>query len=544
MTSKGEDLRYTPSGIPLKPVYTPEDVKGLDPDRDLGQPGQYPFTRGLYETGYRKYSWIKREVSGFGLPEETNARQKYLMEHGQEAYGGQPTVNLIFDLPTEQGYDADHPMAKGEVGKCGVTCNTVEDMERLFDGLPLDNTNTSFIIYAPAPVMLAMYIVAAEKQGVPRAKLRGVNANTSLSGHMGSNFQAFPPQPSLRMTVDLVRFCTREMPLWNTVNFDGYNIRETGCTAVQELAFIMALAVQVTQSCIEAGLQVDEFAPRFSFFWSAHNHFFEEIAKIRAARRMWARIMRQRFGAQNPRSWYMRCHVQTAGYTLTSREPLNNIARVAIQALAAVLGQTQGLHTNSYDEVYCIPTDEAVRVAVKTQKIIEHETGVCDVVDPLGGSYYVEWLTNQVEEEANQYLQRIEELGGFVSAIEKGYIQREISTAALRYQQAVESGERVVVGVNRYVSEEAPAVCTFEYNPRLEEIAVQRLREFRERRDKARVEACLQALRAAAEEEGKPILPLLIEAARANATLGEMMGVLREVFGVFDKQPVLASSVC
>ena len=544
MPSSDEDLRYTPSGIALKPVYTPDDVKGVDYSRDLGDPAEYPFTRGLYATGYRKFSWIKREVSGFGLPEETNARQKYLMQHGQEAYGGQPTVNLVFDLPTQQGYDPDHPMAEGETGKCGVVCSSVEDMERLFEGLPLNNINTSFITYAPAPVMLAMYIVAAERQGIPRSKLTGVATNNSVAGHMGSNMLAFPPRPSLRLTVDLVRFCTREMPLWNTVNLDGYNIRETGCTAVQELAFVMCVAIQIVQSCVEAGLNVDEFAPRLSFFWSAHNHFFEEIAKIRAARRLWARIMRERFGASSPRSWYMRCHMQTAGYTLAAQEPLNNIARVAIQALAAILGQTQGLHTNSYDEVYCIPTDEAVRVAVKTQKIIEHETGVCDVVDPLGGSYYVEWLTNQVEQEALKYIQRVDDLGGYVSALEKGYIQGEVAAAALRYQKEVDSGQRVVVGVNKYVSDATAEVCAFEYNPRVREVALERLKALRERRDNARVRRCLDAVKASAAKEGEPVMPHIIEAARADATLGEMMGALREVFGVFDSKPVLARAGC
>src|SRR3990172_465935 len=371
-------------------------------------------------------------------------------------------------------------------------------MERLFDGLPLDNINTSFITYAPAPVMLAMYIVAGERQGIPRSKLTGVATNNSVAGHMGSNMLSFPPRPSLRMTVDLVRFCTAEMPLWNTVNLDGYNIRETGCTAVQELGFVLSVAIQIVQACVEAGLNVDDFAPRLSFFWSAHNHFFEEIAKIRAARRVWARLMKERFGAGNPRSWLMRCHMQTAGYTLTAQEPLNNIARVAIQALGAVLAQTQGLHTNSYDEVYCIPTEEAVRVAVKTQKIIEHETGVCDVVDPLGGSYYVEWLTNQVEQEAMKLIQRVDQLGGYVSALEKGFIQAAVAAAALRYQKEIDAGQRVVVGVNKYVSDASTEVCAFEYNPQLREIAVERLKALRERRDKARVQRSLEALKAAA----------------------------------------------
>ena len=544
MPSSNEESRYTPSDIALKPFYTPDDVEGVDHARDLGEPAQYPFTRGLYPTGYRKFSWIKREVSGFGLPEETNQRQKYLMQHGQEAYGGQPTVNLVFDLPTQQGYDPDHPMAEGETGKCGVVCSSVEDMERLFEGLPLDNINTSFITYAPAPVMLAMYIVAAERQGIPRSKLTGVVTNNSVAGHMGSNMLAFPPRPSLRLTVDLVRFCTAEMPLWNTVNFDGYNVRETGCTAVQELAFVMSVAIQIVHSCVEAGLNVDHFAPRLSFFWSAHNHFFEEIAKIRAARRIWARLMRGRFGAQNPRSWQMRCHMQTAGYTLTAQEPLNNIARVAIQALAAVLAQTQGLHTNSYDEAYCIPSDEAVRVAVKTQKIIEHETGVCDVVDPLGGSYYVEWLTSRVEEEAMKYVQRVDNLGGYVSALEKGFIQAEVATAALRYQKEVESGQRVVVGINKYLSDATAEVCAFEYNPRLREVALGRLKALRERRDNARVRRCLEAIKAASTKEAEPVMPHIVEAARADATLGEMMGALREVFGVFDSKPVLARPGC
>lgn len=544
MSDNLQETRRTPSGIPLKPVYTPGDVADMNFESDIGQPGRFPFTRGLYPTGYRKYTWMKREVSGFGLPEETNQRQKYLMEHGQEAYAGQPTVNIVFDLPSEQGYDADHPMAEGETGKCGVVCNSVEDMQRLFDGLDLNNINTSLLVFAVAPVVLAMYIVAAERQGVATARLSGVITNNSLAGHMGSNFQIFPPRPSLRMTVDLMRFCTREMPLWNTVNFDGYNIREAGCTAVQELGYTMCVAIQLIQSCVDAGLDVDEFAPRLSFFWSAHNHFFEEVAKLRAARRLWARIMRERFQAKNPRSWHMRCHAQTAGYTLTAQEPLNNVARVAIQALAAVLGQTQGLHTNSYDEVYCLPTDEAVKVAVKTQKIIEHETGACDVVDPLGGSYYVEWLTNQVEAEAIKCIQQVDDLGGYVAAIEKGYIQADIAAAAMRYQKELENGERVMVGVNKYASDTTTEVCTFDYNPRVREIAIERLKALRQRRDNRRVQDSLQAVKTAAATENELVLPYLIDAARADATLGEMMGALREVFGSYDRQPILARSGC
>lgn len=536
-----EQERTTRSDIPLKPVYTPEDLTDMAYERDLADPGQYPFTRGLYPTGYRRYTWKKQEVSGFGLPEETNARQKYLMQHGQEAYGGLPTINIAFDLPTQYGYDSDDPRFIGDVGICGTLIDTIDDMERLFEGLPLDKTNPSFIIEAPSPILMAMYIAVAESHGVHRSQLTGNICNDPLHCFICNHMEVLPPRESLRVMVDLIEFCTKEMPLFNPVNLNGHDVREAACTAVQEVAFTLALARDLVRACLAKGMALDQFAPRFSFHFSVDNYFFEEICKLRAARRMWARIMREQFGAQNPKSWMARIYMQCGGSTLARQEPLNNIARTAFQALAAVLGGTQGLHTNSYDEVYCIPTDEAVRVAVKTQKIIEHETGVCDVVDPLGGSYYVEWLTNKIEQEAQAYLDKIDGMGGYIAAIENGYMVREIANASMRHQRKVETGERVIVGVNKYVSDPGEPICLFSYNPRLQEIARERLEENRRTRDNAAVQAAISSLREACRRE-EPLMPVLIDAVKTGASLGELMGVFREVHGEYTEKPVLATS--
>ena len=536
----GASERQTNSGLPLRPVYTPQDLEKIDYQRDIGDPGQYPYTRGLYPTGYRKYSWMKRELSGYGLPEETNLRQKQLMEMGQEGYGGQFTVMIAFDYPTNYGYDSDHPLATADVGKGGVLLDSIEDMARLFDGLPIETMHSALVIDTPAPIVLAMYIAYAESRGLPRSQIRGSITNNPLSSYVGNNMQVFSPQVSLRLMMDELAFCAREMPLWNHVNLIAYCMREAGATAVQEVAFILALAVDIVRAGLAMGLAVDDFAPRLSFHFAIHNHFFEEVAKIRAARKVWAGIMRERFGAQNPKSWQMRIYAQTSGFALTRQEPLNNVSRVALQALAAVLAGCQSLHTASYDEVYEIPSETAQNIALRTQQIIEHETGVADVADPLGGSYYVEWLTSRVEEEALTYLDRIEKIGGYVSALEKGYLGAEIARSAMKFQKAVDDGERIIVGLNKYQPEEALPVEVFEYNPRMVDMAVQRLAELRARRDQDQTDAALEAVRRAADQ-GKPLMPLFIEAVKAYATLGEIMAVLKEVYGETSRQPVLAS---
>lgn len=531
--------RYTPSGIPLKPVYGPEDVGYLAYDRDIGSPGQYPYTRGLYPLGYRKVSWMKRQVSGYGLPEETNRRQKELMAQGQEGYGGQPTVMLTFDYPSNYGYDSDHPLSVGQVGKTGVVVDSLEDMERLFQGFPLDRMHTVFIVDAPAPIVLAMYVAHAEAQGIGRGCLRGSITNNTLGAFIGNNMYVFPPRAGLRLMMDMVAFCTREMPLWNTVNLIGINIRESGANAVQELAFDLAMGLEVLSAGVEKGLAVDDFAPRLSFHFGLHRNFFEEVCKIRAARRLWARTMQERFGARNPKSWQMRMLTQTCGSSLTYEEPLNNIARVALGAMAAVMAGTQALATASYDEVYAIPTDEAQRIALRTQQIIEHETGAADVADPLGGSYYVEWLTDRMEQEARSYLDRIEKMGGYVAALENGFVLQELARSALKSQQEIESGQQVLVGVNRYRTGERAPVEVFEHDTETERIAVERLRRLRAERNGGLVKRHMEAVREAARS-GRPLMPIFIEAVKDGATMGEIMSALKEVFGESDRQPVLA----
>lgn len=532
--------RSTNSGIPLRAVYTPEDLEGIDYRKDVGDPGDYPYTRGLYPTGYRKYVWMKRELSGYGLPEETNQRQKQLMELGQEGYDGQFTVMIAFDYPTNYGYDSDHPLAVADVGKGGVIVDSLEDMARLFNGLPIETMHSAMVIDTPAPIVLAMYIAYAESRGVPRSQLRGSITNNPLSSYIGNNMHVFSPRISLRLMMDEAVFCTREMPFWNHINLIAYCMREAGATAVQEVAFILALAEDVVRAGLEMGLDVDSFVPRLSFHFTMHNHFFEEVSKVRAARKIWAGIMKEKYGARNPKSWQMRVYAQTSGFALTRQEPFNNISRVAFQALAAVMAGCQSLHTASYDEVYEIPSEMAQQVALRTQQLIEHETGVADVVDPLGGSYFVESLTSQIEKEALAYLDRINKMGGYVSALEKGYLGAEIARSAMRFQKEVDAKKRIIVGVNKYESEEAVPVEVFEYNPTMTETAVTRLADLRQRRDPERFAASVDAVRQAAKK-GEPLMPVFIEAVKAYATLGEIMRVLKEVYGEASRDPVLSS---
>jgi methylmalonyl-CoA mutase N-terminal domain/subunit len=539
--STSKDLRYTTSGIPLKTVYGPEDIQGLDYGRDLADPGQYPFVRGLYPLMYRHQPWMKGMVSGFGLPEETNARQKQLLRDGQRAYGGQPMIHIAFDMPSHYGYDPDHPLAQGEVGKCGISLCSLRDMEMLLEGLPIEDLYCSLNADCSGHVILAMYVALAQKRGLPLERLSGVVNNGHLKGYMGDNMSRFPPRAALTMTVDAIRFCTQHMPNFLPVTVVAYNLRDAGMNAVQEVAFNMSMALEIVKAAVAQGLAVDDFAGNISWFFASHSNFFEEVCKLRAARKVWARLMRERFGARNPKTWRLKIWIQTSGSTLTRQEPLNNVARVALQALAAVLGGVQGLATCSYDEALALPTAQAQRVALHTQHIIEHETGVTDVADPLGGSYYVEWLTAEIERRVWELLERIEGMGGYLAALDNGFIPTEVANSALRYQREVEAGERIIVGVNRYASEAQVPVETFAPNPRVQEVAVERLRRLRAERDNEQVRQALDGLRAAAQA-GQPMMPAMIEAARAYASLGEIMGVLREVFGEWDKKPVLASS--
>jgi len=521
---KGEFL--TNSGIPVKRIYTPLDVESLDYLRDLGFPGEYPFTRGVYATMYRGRLWTMRQYAGYGTAEQTNQRFKYLLSQGQTG------LSVAFDLPTQLGYDADHPMAAPEVGKVGVSVSSVRDMEIIFNGIPLDKVTTSMTINATAPMILAMYVAVAQSRGVPQETLGGTVQNDILKEYAARGMYIFPPKPSMRLAVDIIEYCCRNMPRWNFISVSGYHIREAGATAVQELAFTLANGMAYVKAAVERGLDVDSFAPRISFFFDCHSNFFEEIAKFRAARRMWARIMRERFNAKKPRSWMLRFHTQTAGCTLTAQQPRNNIVRVAIQALAAVLGGTQSLHTNSFDEALALPSEEAVTIALRTQQIIAYETGVADVVDPLAGSYYVEWLTDELEERAWKYIDRIEEMGGAVEAIERGFIQREIAESAYRYQKELEEGKRIVVGVNRFVVEEEVPVRILRVDPEVRERQIKRLKEIRSSRNNTRVEDALNNLRRAAEG-GENLMPAVLDAVKAYATLGEICDVLRDVFGEY-----------
>jgi len=521
----------TGSGIKVERVYTPADVE-VDYLEDLGFPGDYPFTRGVYPTMYRSRLWTMRQYAGYATAEESNRRYKYLLSQGQTG------LSVAFDLPTQMGYDSDHPLAEGEVGKAGVAISSLEDMEALFDSIPLDKVSTSMTINAPAAILLAMYIAVAKKQGVDPKALQGTVQNDILKEYVARGTHIFPPEPSMRLVTDLIAYCKDHLPRWNSISISGYHIREAGSTAVQEVAFTMANAIAYVQAAIGAGLDVDNFAPQLSFFFGAHNDFFEEAAKFRAARRLWARIMRERFGAQNPHSWMLRFHTQTAGCTLTAQQPDNNIVRVTLQALAAVMGGTQSLHTNSRDEALSLPTEKSVQIALRTQQIIAHESGVANTIDPLGGSYYVEYLTDEIERQAEDYLERIDKMGGALRAIETGFIQREIQESAYRYQKEIEKGDRVVVGVNMFTVEEGMSLRRLRINPAIRERQIERLRALRERRDSERVGALLARLEEAAYTDENLML-LFIECVEAYATLGEICDVLRKVFGEYRPTPVL-----
>src|SRR5688572_16255529 len=502
----------TLSGIPLDACYGPKDLErpGWSYAEKLGDPGQFPYTRGIHESMYRGKPWTIRMFAGFGTPDDTNRRFRFLLGHGQTG------LSTAFDMPTLMGYDPDHPRSLGEVGREGVSVATLEDMERLFADIPLDQVTTSMTINAPASVLLAFYIAVGEKQGVPHAKLRGTLQNDMLKEFIAQKEWISPVRPSMRIMRDMLVYCAREMPLWNTVSISGYHIREAGATAVQELAFTLADGIGYVQLGLDAGLDVDDFAPRLSFFFDVHNDFFEEIAKFRAARRMWAKIMKQRFGAKNPRSWLLRTHAQTAGVSLMAPQPLNNVVRTTMQALAAVLGGTQSLHTNSFDETYALPTEEAAGLALRTQQIIAEETGVASVADPLGGSYFIESLTDKMEEEAMRYIERIDRMGGIVKAVEEGYPQREIAQSAYDFQRKVDSGERSIVGVNKYVTDSSDNIPTLKIDLTPEKDQIERIKALRARRDGAKAEAALAAVRAAAQDDKQNLMPPIVAAAKAD----------------------------
>jgi methylmalonyl-CoA mutase N-terminal domain/subunit len=525
------ELFSTISGLANEPLYAPERVE-IDYDRDLGYPGAYPFTRGVYPSMYRGRLWTMRQFAGFGTAAETNERFRYLLAHGQTG------LSTAFDMPTLMGYDSDPPRSLGEVGREGVAIDSLADAETLFGGIPLGEVSTSMTINGPAAMLLAFYVSVAEQQGVPRAELRGTIQTDILKEYIAQKEWIFPPEPSMRLVTDMVEFCARELPRWHPISISGYHIREAGSNAVQELAFTQANGFAYADAAIARGLDVDDFAPRLSFFFNAHLDFFEEIAKYRAARRIWARELRERYGAKNPRSWLMRFHTQTAGVSLTAQQPEVNIVRTALEALAAVLGGTQSLHTNSFDEALALPTENAVRLALRTQQVIAHETGVVNTIDPLGGSYYLEDLTNRLEAEAYDYFGRIEKLGGVIPAIKENFFQREIADASFRYQAEVEAKQRIVVGVNRYELEDEAELELLRIDPALEQEQIQRVQALRGRRDPAAVEASLARLKEAAAREDGNLMPLLIEASRAYATLGEMCDALRETWGTWRETPV------
>ncbi|MFA4910697.1 MAG: methylmalonyl-CoA mutase family protein [Desulfobacteria bacterium] len=516
----------TVSDMEIGRLYTPEDIQGFDVQRDLGFPGEYPFTRGVQPSMYRGRHWTMRMFSGFGSAEDTNKRYHYLLSQGQTG------LSVAFHMPTLMGYDSDSPLARGEVGKCGVAIDTLKDMEILFHGIPLDKVTTSMTINPPAAILLAMYIAVAEKQGVNKKQIGGTIQNDMLKEFIAQKTFMCPPKPSVRIIVDTIEYCTKEVPLWNTISISGYHIREAGSTAVQELAFTLADGIGYVQAAIERGLDVDSFAPRLSFFFNAHIDFFEEIAKYRAARRIWARVMKERFKAKNPRSWLLRFHTQTAGCSLTAQQPYNNVVRTAFEALAAVLGGTQSLHTNSLDEVLALPSEESATIALRTQQIIAEETGVTNTIDPLGGSYFVESLTNRMEEDAMEYINKIDEMGGIIEAIERGYPQNEIAKAAYHYQQQIDGEEKTMVGVNKYVMEDTISIETLKISPDLEKIQIARTREVKENRDNGKVNACLDKIRSACEGNGN-VMPPILDAVKEYATLQEICDVFREVFGVY-----------
>ena len=527
---KNPELRKqftTISDLEIKRLYTPQDIASQSFLEDIGWPGEYPFTRGVHPTMYRGRLWTMRQFSGFGTPEDTNQRYHYLLDHGQTG------LSVAFHYPTLMGYDSDSPRALGEVGRCGVAVDTLRDMEVLFSGIPLDRITTSMTINGPASILLAMYITVAEKQGISSKQIGGTIQNDILKEYIAQKSWIYPPRPSLRIITDVMQYCSKHVPLWNTISISGYHIREAGSTAAQELAFTLADGIGYVQAGIEAGIDVEDFAPRLSFFFNAHNDLFEEIAKYRAARRMWSRFMKERFKAKNPRSWFLRFHTQTAGCSLLAQQPLNNIVRTTIQALAAVIGGTQSLHTNSLDETYALPTEEAVRIALRTQQIIAHESGVANTVDPFGGSYFLEALTDQLEEEAMEYITRIDEMGGIVAAIEAGYPQKEITEAAFRYQKQLEKQEKIQVGMNKYQIKEGDIpIELLKIDPEVEKTQVANLEKVKASRSGNAVRKCLDDLKKAAEGSDN-LLPFILAAVREYTTLGEIIDALKEVFGEY-----------
>lgn len=516
----------TSSHIELKRLYTPSDIFDIDYCRDLGFPGEFPFTRGVQPTMYRGRLWTMRQYAGFATPEETNKRYKYLLEHGQTG------LSVAFDLPTQIGYDSDHPLADGEVGKVGVAIDTLKDMEILFEGIPLEKVSTSMTINSTAAILLMMYIAVAERQGIKSEVLQGTIQNDILKEYTARGTYIYPPRESMRLITDIFAFCKDHLPRWNAISISGYHMREAGCTAVQEVAFTLADGIAYVEAAILAGLDVDSFASRLSFFFCCHNNFIEEIAKFRAARRLWARIMRDRFKAKKDESCMLRFHTQTAGCSLTAQQPDNNVVRVAFQALAAVLGGTQSLHTNSRDEAYALPTEESVRLALRTQQIIAYESGVADLIDPLGGSYVVEALTNEIEKKSMEYIEKIDQIGGVIKAIESGYLQEEIAESAYQYQKEIETQKRIIVGLNQFQMEEEPLKEILRIKPEVEEYQKEKLKRVKKERNQARVKETLASLKKSAQGK-ENIVPPILEAVKAYATLGEISDTLREVFGEY-----------
>jgi methylmalonyl-CoA mutase N-terminal domain/subunit len=528
--SERKDSDFRTSSTEVRPLYTPADTADLDYNRDVGYPGEYPFTRGVQPTMYRGRLWSIRQYAGFGTPEETNERFKFLLSEGQ------PGLSVAFDLPTQLGYDSDDPLSEGEVGKVGVAIDTLADMETMFDGIPLDKVSTSMTINAPAAVLVAMYAVVGQKQGVPQDRIAGTAQNDVLKEYVARGTYIFPPKPSLRLAADLMAYCSKELPRFNPISISGYHIRDAGSTAVQEMAFTFANAIAYIEATLERGVSIDDVGPRVSWIFNTQNNFLEEIAKYRALRRMWAKIMRERFKAQDPRSWMLRTHVQTGGATLTAQQPEVNIIRTALQGLATVLGGVQSLALSCYDEALALPTEEAQRIAVRTQQVIAYESGVANSIDPLAGSYYIESLTDELEKKACEYLDRIEDMGGAVTAIETGYMQREIQEASYAYQQAVDDGKKIIVGVNRFQEENEEPKMIFRVNPEAEQAQLIRLRKTREERDNAAVEASLSRLEAVCRDGDSPagagnLMPPIVEAVEAYASIGEISGVMRTVFG-------------
>ena len=524
----------TCGGISVERLYTPENIKDLDYLEDLNFPGEYPYTRGVQPTMYRGRFWTMRQYAGYASAEESNERYKYLLQQGQTG------LSVAFDLPTQIGYDSDHPMAQGEVGKVGVAIDSLEDMETLFDGIPLDKVSTSMTINAPASILLAMYIAVGEKQNVPIDKLSGTIQNDILKEYIARGTYIFPPKPSMRLITDIFEFCSKHVPKWNTISISGYHIREAGSTAVQEVAFTLADGIAYVEAAVKKGLDPNVFGRRLSFFFNSHNDFLEEIAKFRAARRLWAKIMKERFGVTHPDAQKLRFHTQTAGSTLTAQQPENNIIRVTIQALAAVLGGTQSLHTNSFDEALALPSEDSVRIALRTQQIIAYESGVTNTIDPLAGSYYLEWLTDEIERRAQEYISKIDEMGGMLVAIERGYVQQQIQDSAYAYQRAIEKGEQIVVGVNKFqIEEEGKSRKILRVDPSVAEKQIARLKALKERRDNVKVGDVLEEIRKAARDESQNLMPKILEAVKAYATLGEICNVLREEFGEYKESIIL-----